>query len=392
MRCGLNEVGPKQERGSRFAQKRFHSSILQMSACILLAVLTTACAGGGSGINPPPGGASEWFFVSSFAGQVNGFSAASGKLEPIPGSSLNFSSSTSISFATIEVAPTGKFVASILVNPQAGTTTLEIANIAPGGAISLTPLSATVANPLGLAISPQGAIAVSDGVSIQFFTRQNNTLVAVAAQQTGAIPQGLAFGPDGKVLYALNAGSAISVFSVASDLSLQLVQNSILPLAPGQLGGNVVRFRLNASGNKIAATTLDGWLYAGDVNATDGTISGITEIQAAPGANLQEVVVDPTGQSVYASDQDNGGIYEFSAAPGSLTPLAGSPIPTLPGPMGMEVNSAGDRVYVVNGAAFPQGQIVTFSRKTSTGKLASTGDNVSAGEILSNKMVRVPAH
>ncbi len=392
MRCGLNEVGPKQEGGLRFAQKRFLGSELQMLFSILLSVLATACAGGGSGINPPPGAASEWFFVSSFTGQVNGFSAASGKLEPIPGSSLNFSSSTSVSFATIEVAPTGKSVACILVNPQAGTTALEIANIASGGTISLTPLSATVANPIGLAISAQGAIAVSDGVSIRFFTMQNNTLVAGPAQQTSASPEDLAFRPDGKVLYALNAGSTISVFSVASDLSLQLIQNVNPPLASGQLGGDLVRIRLSAQGNKIAASTFDGWLYAGDVSATDGTVSGITEIQVAQNANLEEVVLDPSGQSVYASDQDNGGIYEISTTPGSLTALAGSPIPTLPGPMGMEVNSAGDRVYVVNGAAFPQGQIITFSRETSTGKLTATGDSVSAAEIFSNRIVRVPAH
>lgn len=363
-----------------------------MLASIFLATLATACAGGGSGVHPHPGGASDWFLVSSFVGQVGGFSAASGKLELIPGSSLNFSPSTSVSFATIEVAPTGRFVACILLNPQTGTTTLEIASIASGGAISLSPLSTTLVNPLGLAISPQGAIAVSGGVSIQFFTMQNNTLVAGPAQQTTAFPEALAFGPGGKVLYALNAGSAISVFTVASDLSLQLIQNVNVPLATGQLGGDLVRIRLSAQGNKIAAGTLDGWVYAGDVSATDGTISGLTEIQAAPNANLQEVGLDPTGQSVYASDQDNGGIYEFSTAGGTLTPLSGSPISTLPGPMGMEVNSAGDRVYVVNGAAFPQGQIVTYSREKATGKLTATGDSVSAGQILSNRMVRVPSH
>lgn len=392
MRCGLNGVGPKQEPGLRGARKHFWRWRLRTLASIFLATLATACAGGGSGSNPPPGGASEWFYVSSLAGQVGGFSAASGKLEPIPGSSLNFSSSTSVSFATIGVAPAGTFVACILLNPQTGTTTLEIANIASGGAISLTPLSATLANPVGLAISQQGAIAVSDGFSIQFFTVQNNTLVAGPVQQTSSSPEELAFGPSGKVLYALNAGSAISVFSVASDLSLQLIQNVNPPLATGQLGGDLVRTRLSAQGNRIAVGTLDGWLYVGDVSATNGTISGITEIQAAPNANLQEVVLDPTGQSVYASDQDNGGIYEFSTTGGSLTALAGSPIPTLPGPMGMEVNSAGNRVYVVNGAAFPQGQIVTYSRETSTGKLTATGDNVSAGQIFSNRMVRVPAH
>ena len=129
MRCGLNEEGTKQELGWRVAQKCFFKSRLRMLASIALATLAMACAGGGSGIHPPPGGPSEWFFVHSFTGQVGGFSAASGKLEPIPGSSLNFSPSTSVSFTTIEVAPTGKFVACILLNPQTGTTTLEIARI-----------------------------------------------------------------------------------------------------------------------------------------------------------------------------------------------------------------------------------------------------------------------
>src|SRR5256884_783525 len=87
----------------------------------------------------------------------------------------------------------------------------------------------------------------------------------------------MAFRADGNVLYALNVGGAIAVFSVAQDLSLQLIQDAPLPLAPGQLGGNAVRIRLNAAGNKIAATTLDGWVYVGDVNGTDGTVSGITE-------------------------------------------------------------------------------------------------------------------
>ena len=392
MRCGRNRVGLNQEPSLSAARRHFLPSRPGILASIFLATLTTACAGGGSGFHPPQGDASDLFFVSSFVGQVGGFSAASGRLAPIPGSSLNFSPSTSVSFATMGIAPAGTFVACILLNPQTGTTTLEIANIASGGAISLTPLSATLVNPVGLAISQQRAIAVSDGFSIQFLTIQDNTLVAGQAQRTSAFPGALTFDPRGKVLYALNAGSAISVFSVASDLSLQLIQNANPPLASGQLGGDLVRIRLSAQGNKIAVGTLDGWLYVGDVSATDGTISGITEIQAAPNANLQEVVLDPVGQSVYASDQDNGGIYEFSTTGSTLAALAGSPVPTLPGPMGMEVNSAGDRVYVVNGAAFPQGQIVTFSREKATGKLAATGDSVAAGQIFSNRMVRVPAH
>lgn len=378
------------ERGSGISRKHPIFSELPALAALCLAVFAMACAGGGSGIHPPPGGASEWFFVNSLAGQVNGFGAASGKLEPLPGSSVNFSPS-SLSLATTAVDPRGTFIACILVNPQARTTTLEIANIASGGAISLTPTSATLSNPIAMTISPQGAIAVSDGLSIQFFTMQNNALTG-PIQQNGVIAEPLAFRPDGKFLYGLNGGSAISVFSVAPDLSLQLVQNATLPLAAGQIGGGLARIRLSASGNKIAASTFDGWLYVGDLNAADGTISGITEVQVAPNANLQEVVLDPMGQSVYANDQDNGGIYEFSLTGGGLTALTGSPIATLPGPTGMEVNSAGDRLYAVFGAGFPQAQIVTYAREVSSGKLAATGDSISAGQIFSLGIERVSAN
>ena len=391
MRCGLNEVGRTKEPGSRVGSKYFLRSRLQMLASVVLVALATACGNGGSGINPPPRGASDWFFVDSFTGPVGGFGAASGRLEPLSGSALNFSQNSPLLLTSIELEPTGMFLAGVTVNSQGGAT-LRIANIASGGAISLTQLTATVSSPAGLAISPQGVIAISNGVSIQFFTVQNSALLAGPKTQTVVSPADLAFSADGKVLYALNAGSAISVFSVASDLSLQSIQNVLLPLGPEQSPGDVVRFRLNAARNRIAATTLDGWLYVADVSASDGTISGITEIQVAPNANLQEVVLDPSGQSAYTSDQDSGGIYEFSTMGGSLKPLAGSPIPTLPGPTGMECSLAGDRVYVVNGAAFPQGQIVTFSREPSTGKLAATGDTISAGEIFANRIVRVPAH
>ncbi len=384
---------------SKTRQRRSHYGFAGLRLTVLVtaaaAFSLAACNGGGSTVIPVPAGAKEWFFVESFTGRVSGFSAASGQLEPIPGSSVSFvppsPSPPLLLLTSFAVAPTGMFLA-VTASPAQGAATLQIANIASGGAISVTPLTAAVANAFRMAISSQGVIAVSDGVSaIQFFTVQNNVLLAGPTAQTGVGPQDLAFRADGKVLYALNAGSAISVFSVAPDLSLQLIQNAWLPLAAGQLGGNVVRIRLNAAGNKIAATTLDGWLYVGDVNATDGTISGVTEAQAAQSANLEEVVLDPTGQNVYTDDQDNSGIYEFSTAGGTLTALPGSPILTPLGPMGMETDSSGTHLYL-GALGFPKSQILTFSRDLSTGKLTATGNSVSTEALFPNRIVRVPAH
>ena len=396
MRCEPNHEVRSPERNSGVPPKHTLKPKLAILAATWLAIFAVACNGGSSSVNPPPPPTtSEWFFVESFSGQVEGFSAASGHLEPIAGSAVSFapaSPSPPLTLLTaFAVAPTGMFLA-VAASTAQGSATLEIANIASGGAISVTPLTAAVANAYRMAITSQGVIAISDGFStIQFFTLQNNALLAGPAVQTSVSPQNLAFRADGKVLYVLNAAGAIAVFSVAPDLSLQLIQDVPLPLAPGQLGGNAVRIRLNAAGNKIAATTLDGWVYAGDVNGMDGTVSGITEAQAAPNANLQEVVLDPAGQNVYTADQDNSGIYEFSTAGGTLTALSGSPIPTPLGPMGMETDSSGRHLYL-GALGFPSSQIVTFSRDLSSGKLSATGDSVGTTALFPSGIVRIPAH
>jgi DNA-binding beta-propeller fold protein YncE len=133
-------------------------------------------------------------------------------------------------------------------------------------------------------------------------------------------------------------------------------------------------------------------LYVADVSAADQTLSNIRQVQVANLANLEEVIVDPSGANVYTADQDNGGIFGFSIASSTVTPLPGSPFSTgtLPGgPTGLAINSAGDRMYVVMGA---QSAVFTYSRNTSTGQLSATGDVVSSGGFAAGRIVRVSAH
>lgn len=156
------------------------------------------------------------------------------------------------------------------------------------------------------------------------------------------------------------------------------MQTAFLPVAPSEFAPNVVRVALSVSGTKFAAPTFDGRLFVEDVSAMNGTLSGFAEIHTAAGANLAEVVFDPSAQDVYAADQDNGGIYGVRVNGGGVTPLPGSPFSTrtLPGgPTGMAFNSAGDRLYVVIGA---QSSVFTYMRDTSSGKLTPTGDVVSS--------------
>ena len=208
---------------------------------LLASVLTTfslvACGSRGSS-NPPPSAANEWFFVENFSGNIGGFSASSGKLEPIPGSSIMFSSLFPAALTNFAVKPDGTLLAAIMNTPQGGST-LQIANIASGGAISLTPLSATVTNPSGLAISSKGVLAITDlnNFTVQLFTVQNNLA-------TGALPQDAVFSADGKTLYVGNDGDGtVSVFSVSDGGALQLVHTARFFVPSGGPGVAIVRAR-----------------------------------------------------------------------------------------------------------------------------------------------------
>jgi DNA-binding beta-propeller fold protein YncE len=365
---------------------------LAIFAVVLATFSLVACYGGGSSyVPPPPPPAQEWFFVGNFSGNVSGFSAASGQLAPIPGSSVMFP----FALTNFAVKPDGTFLAAITTTPQLAQN-FQIANIASGGAISLQPLTSVLTTPGGMAISSKGMIAVTDSndSTVQLYLDQNNLLFTGGSAATGGFPQDAVFSADGKTLYVGNDGDGtISVFSVSDAGVLQLLQTAKLLVPPGGFSPAVVRVRLSPSGNKFAATTLDGELYVADVSAADQTLSNIQQIQVASLANLEEVVFDPSGKQIYTADQDNGGIFGFAlASNGTLSPLPGSPFSTgtLPGgPTGLAINSAGNRMYVVMGA---QSAVFTYSRNTNTGQLTPTGDVVSSGGFLAGRIVRTSAH
>jgi len=382
------------ESNSRIERRNLQAAKLMMLALTGVVTLVAACAGGTSGINPPPPQrAPEWFFVSNASGTVSGFSAASGRLEAIPGSAAQFPLTVPSLLTSFAVDPGGTFLAGITGSLQAPST-FQIANIGSGGTVTIAPLTTKVTNPGGMAISAQGAIAITDTVdsTVQLMFYQSNLLFQAGSAATGAFPQDLVFSADGRTLYVGNDGDGtVSVFSVAGNGTLQLVQTAKF-VAPGGQAVALVRVRLSAAGRKFAATTLDGLLFLADVSVVDQTLSNIQGIRVANLANLEEVVFDPSGQNVYTADQDNGGIYGFSLNGGNVTALRGSPFSTgaLPGgPTGMAFNSAGDRLYVVMGA---QSAVLTYSRDTNTGLLTATGDTVSSGGFLAGRIVRVPSH
>jgi len=132
------------------------------------------------------------------------------------------------------------------------------------------------------------------------------------------------------------------------------------------------------------------FFYASDAAGIDGfTVDSTTGVPApisgspfASGTNVQ-LVVDPSGTFLYASDIDNpGGVLAYTIGTnGALTPVQGSPFP-IPGqtgatslPVGIVDN--GSFVYV---ALSGTNQVAAYSVNTSTGVLtAVTGSPFAAG-------------
>jgi DNA-binding beta-propeller fold protein YncE len=377
-------------RFARSAKLRRLSAIFLCAAILFLSGCTYRAQGGPGGGGPEPvpipTAATEWFFVDNFSGDFSGFTVQGGKLAPLVGGSVQFP------FPVVRgaVDPKGTLLA-VLTAQNPTMLGFQTADIGTGGQVSLTKITNAFNNPSVIAISPEGLVAVADtnNHTVQLLMFQNGATFSTDSFQTGLLPQDMVFSPDGKVLFIANNGdNTISVFS-AGISALNLLQTVVLPQQPGDFGSGLVRIRLSDQGNKLAASTSDGRVYVADVSLKDGNLAKVQEIAVASGANLEDVELDASGQTVYTADQDNGGIFGYSLSGAVASPLPGSPYPTSVGVTGMVLSGAGDRLYAVNG---PAGLILTFTRDKTTGRLTATNDIVSTGGFLADKIVRVPAH
>jgi DNA-binding beta-propeller fold protein YncE len=334
-------------------------------------------------ISPPPV-SGDLFLVENLSGDVAGFTELSGQLTPLANSAARFA----FPLFAFGADPNGTLVAA-LSGSTLNIGSLQAASIGAGGKLTVQTATTSVVSAARVHVSVQGVIAVSDAndALVRLFTVQNGQFVPGASASAGPQPDDVEFSGDGKFLYVADRSvGSISVFSVSSAAALQLIQTAQLPVATGEFNPALVRLRLSAAGNKIAATTFDGKIFVADVEATSHKISNAVEIHVAANANLEEVIFDPSGQNLYAVDQDNGGLYEFSLAGGAPQQLAGSPLATPLGPSGMATNSAGDRVYVVSAAL---SGVVTYTRDRTSGMLSSTGEIVGSGGLLAGRIVRV---
>lgn len=145
------------------------------------------------------------------------------------------------------------------------------------------------------------------------------------------------------------------------------------------LTGSPFFFGPNLSFFGLVATPNGRFLYVPDVNQIDAlgvdTTTGVpTVIPSSPfaAAGDEQLVVDPSGQFLYASDGESpGGILAFAVGPtGALTPVSGSPF-AIPNQSVANSEPYGivDTGQFVYAALLGSSQIAAFSIDSSTGAL-----------------------
>jgi len=154
------------------------------------------------------------------------------------------------------------------------------------------------------------------------------------------------------------------------------------PFVVGSPSNTNIRGMATAPNSHLLYVSDAGGIDGFTVDSTTGVPTPLPRSPFASGTNLQ-LVVDPSGKFLFASDDDNpGGVLAFTIGTnGALTPVQGSPF-AIPGqtgaasqPMGIVDN--GSFVYV---ALSGTNQVAAFSIDTSTGALTSVaGSPFAAG-------------
>lgn len=148
---------------------------------------------------------------------------------------------------------------------------------------------------------------------------------------------------------------------------------------PTPLAGSPFSSGLSTSPAGMATIPNGFFLYVADVgridafavNPTTGVLTAIPGSPFASGNNAQ-LVVDPSGSFLYASNDDvPGGVFAFTIdSVGTLTPVSGSPfaVPGQPDSQPYGIVDTGKFVYTTLYAA---NQIAAFSIDSATGALTS---------------------
>jgi 6-phosphogluconolactonase (cycloisomerase 2 family) len=185
--------------------------------------------------------------------------------------------------------------------------------------------------------------------------------------RASASPKGMVVGPNGDVLYAADASGYIDAFLLNKKTGVP----ERLKGSPFK-AGTTYELVVDPSGKFLYASDYDapGGVFAFSIHP-DGTLTPVPgspfKVPGPAGSNYQPIGIVDTGKYVYIALSNTNQIAAFSieCMTGALKPVSGSPFPTGNGPVFLA--QTGRYLYAVNEL---DGNISSYSIEEKSGKLA----------------------
>lgn len=211
------------------------------------------------------------------------------------------------------------------------------------------------------------------GNVVRCFSRNAGTgqLTLVGSYATGSNPVGLAISSDGAYVYVAN--KAVGATSSVSMYSRNSTTGVLTALSPASISfgpTDAEAIDLVMYGTSVYVGCFVGSLiYAFDQNSSTGQLTAAATPSYTCGSKPAWIGIAPDGTSLYAANDGAASVSQFSrnTSTGALTSI-GSDVAAGGGPYGVAITPDGKYVYIANSDAQTISQ---YSRNTTTGALTA---------------------
>ena len=184
--------------------------------------------------------------------------------------------------------------------------------------------------PYGIAVSPEGSkVYVTNEYSNTVSVIDTGTKTVAATLPVGSWPSGVAVSPDGTAVYVVNEDGTVSVIDAATNNVTATVE----------VGSNPIAVAVSPDGRKVYVTNYES-NNVSVIDTATNTVIAMVEVGSHPGG----IAVNPDGSKVYVTNEFSSNVSVIDTA----TNIVIATVDVGNSLWGVAVSSDGSKVYVAN--------------------------------------------
>lgn len=267
------------------------------------------------------------------------------------------------------------------------------ATVATGYASPQLGAEQMVVDPLGRFAYVANLVSNSTSQStISMFTINSSTGVLTATNPatvpTGFYPQGIAIDPKGRFVYTANSDdNTVSMFTINQTTGVLTAEGAISTQSDPTRGTNSSpdSVTVDPTGNFLYAVNQDqGTVSMFTINQTTGLLTPTTPAWVDTGSDPFAIAVSPNGKFAYVANNSSGptqGVWQYTITPGTgvLTPNTPASLGAGNGPTAVVVDPSNRFAYVTNRT---DNTISMYTINPTTGNLSPNQTDVFPGGTM----------